>query len=115
ALIEIAKAFHARHKHEAFGIRGSEALTVDLPAVMRRVRGLRDRFVAGTLEATNALGERSIAGRARLRGPHHVEVAGRVIEARRIIIATGSRPRLLPPWQALGERVLTTDSIFELA
>ncbi|MEX2480872.1 MAG: dihydrolipoyl dehydrogenase [Gammaproteobacteria bacterium] len=115
ALIEIAKAFHARHKHEAFGIRGSDALTVDLPAVMRRVRSLRDRFVAGTLEATNALGERSIAGRARLRGPHQVEVAGRVFEARRIIIATGSRPRLLPPWQALGERVLTTDSIFELA
>jgi len=113
ALIEAANAFHARRKHETFGIRGSDALSVDLPAVLRRVRELRDRFVAGTLEATESLGGRSIAGRARLLGPGRVDVDGRVFEARRIIIATGSRPIVPAPWKALGERVLTSDSVFE--
>jgi len=113
ALIEAAKAFHARHKHEAFGIRGSGALSVDIPAVLRRVRSLRDRFVASTLKATEELGERNIAGRARLRGPNCVEVGDRVFEARRIIIATGSHPIVPKPWLSLGERVLTSDTFFE--
>lgn len=113
ALIEAAKAFHARHKHEAFGIRGSDALTVDIPAVLRRVRELRDRFVSGVLGATADLGERNIAGRARFIGPSRVKVGKRVLEARRIIIATGSRPVMPDPWRALGDRVLTTDTLFE--
>ncbi|MDR9502242.1 MAG: FAD-dependent oxidoreductase, partial [Desulfurivibrionaceae bacterium] len=37
ALIEAANAFHARNKAEAFGIRGSSALTIDMPAVLQRV------------------------------------------------------------------------------
>ncbi len=38
-----------------------------------------------------------------------------MFEARRIIIATGSRPIVPAPWKALGERVLTSDSVFEQA
>ncbi|MDO9466067.1 MAG: FAD-dependent oxidoreductase [Thiobacillus sp.] len=45
ALIEAANAFHARTMAEAFGIRGSERLSIDIPAVMQRVRALRDRFL----------------------------------------------------------------------
>lgn len=115
ALVEAAKAFHARETFKTFGIRGAEALSVDIPAVLRHVRSLRDRFVAGTLEATEDLGERNIAGRARLLGPQHVEVAGRVFAARRIVIATGSHPVVPPAWRSLGERVLTTDDLFEQA
>ncbi len=113
ALIEAANAFHARHAHRAFGISGSEALTVNVPAVLRRVRSLRDRFVAGTLQITDALDERNISGRARLLGPNRVEVNGRRLEARSIVLATGSRPVLPEPWRKLGGRVLTTDTLFE--
>ncbi len=112
-LIEAARAFHARHKNEAFGIHGSAALTVDIPAVLRRVRSLRDRFVADTLKATADLGERSVAGRARLLGPNRVAVDGHVFEAHRIIIATGSRPVMPAAWGALGESVLTSETLFE--
>lgn len=113
ALIEIANAFHARNKAEVFGIRGSEHLSIDIPAVMQRVRTLRDRFVGGVLKSTEAMGERSIAGRARLLGPHEVAVGDQVFHARRIVIATGSRPIVPLPWQALGDRVLTTDTLFD--
>lgn len=113
ALIEIANAFHARNKAEVFGIRGSEHLTIDIPAVMQRVRTLRDRFVGGVLKSTEAMGERSIAGRARLLGPHEVAVGDQIFHARRIVIATGSRPVVPLLWQALGDRVLTTDTLFD--
>ena len=64
ALIEAANAFHRRHSFDAFGIRGGAALSIDVPAVLRRVRALRDDFVAGTVRASDDLGERSLAGRA---------------------------------------------------
>ena len=113
ALIEAANAYHARTKAEAFGIRGSESLRIDIPAVMLRVRALRDRFVGGVLKATEALGERSIAGRARLLGPNEVTVGNQVFHARSIVIATGSSPVVPQPWQALGDRLLTTDTFFD--
>ena len=113
ALIEAANAYHARHKFEGFGIHGSSSLTIDVPAVLQRVRTLRDRFVSGVLKSTDALGERSIAGRARLLGPHTVVVGDQQFEARRIIIATGSRPVVSALWRELGDRLLTTDTFFE--
>lgn len=113
ALIEAANAYHARKKAEAFGIRGCEHLSIDVAAVMWRVRALRDRFVGGVLKSTEALGERSIAGRARLLGPNRVVVADEVFHARSIIIATGSSPVVPATWQALGDRLLTTDTFFE--
>ena len=114
ALIEAAHAFHARKRMATFGIRGSDALSVDLPAVMARVRALRDRFVAGVVKATDAVGERSISGRARLLGPGRVAVGEREFQARRIILATGSRPIVPDAWRAFGDRVQTSDTIFEL-
>ncbi|ASI68160.1 dihydrolipoyl dehydrogenase [Diaphorobacter nitroreducens] len=111
-LIEAANAYHARRALHTFGIEGADALRVDLPAVLRRVRALRDDFVAGTLAATDA-GERAISGHARLLDTQRVEVNGQVHTARRIIIATGSRPIVPEDWLAFGDRILTTDTLFE--
>ena len=47
SLIEAANAFHRRHAFAEFGLRGAEGLTADIPAVLQRVRNLRDDFVAG--------------------------------------------------------------------
>lgn len=112
-LIEAANAFHHRRTFDEFGIRGADQLTVDGAAVLRRVRRLRDEFVAGTLGVTENLGERAIAGRARLLGEGWLRVNGRELRARNIILATGSRPVLPEPWRALGARVHTTDTVFE--
>lgn len=112
-LIECARAFHDCVRHEAFGIRGSEKLSADIPAVLRHVRVLRDQFVSGTLRPTDELGERNIHGRAKLLGPNTVEVEGQTYHADRIIIATGSQPVMPAPWKELGDRMLTTDSFFE--
>ncbi len=113
ALIEAANAFHRRHAFEAFAIRGSEQLTIDLPAVLRRVRSLRDKFVAGVLKVTDELAKNNLPGRARLIGPNRVAVNDQQFDARQIIIATGSRPIIPKPWRAFADRILTTDTLFE--
>ena len=120
-LIEAANAYHQRHTLAEFGISGAEALTPDLPAVLRRVRALRDEFVAGTVQVTEKLDERSIAGRAKLLGAQQVEVTApdgstRVYHAKTVILAPGSSPVLSPEWQALAAqsgRILTSDTVFE--
>ena len=113
ALIEAANAFHRRHAFEAFGLRGAEGLTADIAAVLQRVRALRDQFVAGALQATDTLGAARMAGRATVLGPNAVDIDGTPYATRSIIIATGSRPRVPDAWLAFGDRILTTDTLFE--
>jgi dihydrolipoamide dehydrogenase len=113
ALIEAANAFHRRTRFDEFGIRGAEGVTIDIAAALRRVRKLRDGFVAGTLQATSDLGGRAMSGRARLLGTGRVEVNGRILHARGIVLATGSHPVVPQQWQALGGKLLTTDTLFE--
>ncbi len=115
ALIEAANAFHRRHALDALGVRGADGLRADIPAVLARVRALRDDFVKGPSAVPGKLGERAISGRARLAGPGAVEVDGRRIEARAIILAPGSRPIVPGPWRAFGHRILTSDTVFEQA
>ncbi len=111
-LIEAGNAFHAGSKLEALGIHGAKHLSVDLPAVLQRVRSLRDRFVEATLRSTDA-GKQAISGRARLLDAHRVEVNGVIHQARNIVVATGSRPVVPEAWLAFGDRILTTDTLFE--
>lgn len=112
-LIEVANAFHHRGTFDEFGIRGASGLTLDIAAALRRVRRLRDDFVASALKTTDALGERAISGRARLLGVGRLEVNGQELRARNIIIATGSRPVVPAPWRTLDKQLLTTDTLFE--
>jgi len=113
ALIEAANAFHLRKTLAAFGVSEAERLAVDIPAVLRRVRRLRDGFVAGMLNITDEAKDRSIAGRARFLEPQVLEVGDRRVHAKNIIIATGSRPVVPGGWDGFGPRMLTSDDLFE--
>ena len=108
ALIEAANAFKRRSSFDEFGIRGAEMLRADVPAVLARVRRMRDGFVKGPELMREKLGKRAQSGRARLLGPRRLEVNGETIEARAIILAPGSSPVVPGPWRAFGERILTT-------
>jgi dihydrolipoyl dehydrogenase len=113
ALIEAAHAFHRRRDLAELGVSGAESLTVDLPAVLARVRKIRDSFVDETCHLTADLGDRAMSGRARLLGPHRVSVNGEELQADRIIVATGSRPIVPEAWRPFSDRLLTTDTLFE--
>ena len=67
-----------------------------------------------TAEALAAEGIEVVRGRAAFTSPRELSVAGRVIRARRFVIATGSQPAI-PPVPGLAEaRYLTNETVFDL-
>jgi dihydrolipoamide dehydrogenase len=114
ALIQTAEDYHRRLFLAARGILGAEALRVDDAAVMRHVRALRDHFTGGMIEKTIRHRERLMHGHARFVDVCRLDVDGRSIEAKSIIIANGSRPFMKESWKDLGGRVFTTDTLFEI-
>ncbi len=114
-LLAAARQAERVRRSDLFGIR-VEGMTIDDVAVMRRVREERDRFAALTRKQIDKLDPATrLTGRARFAAPTTLELDdGRRIEARAIVIATGSAPALPPPFEALGDRVLTNESLFEL-
>lgn len=114
ALLEVAHAYGRRDWLAECGMQGSEALTMSVPAAMAHVRRLRDGFTAGAISTGEALGERNIQGQPRFLSPTTLEVNGERIEAEAVIIATGTRPNLSEAWRQFGERVVTSDEVFEL-
>lgn len=113
ALIESANAYHRREHFAELGIRNGNELQVDIAGVLERVRRLRDGFTKAIVAITTELGERSVTGRARFLGPDSLEVNGRRIVAKKIILATGSRPIVPAEWRRFGDRILTSDTLFE--
>ncbi|MFN4130751.1 MAG: FAD-dependent oxidoreductase [Paracoccaceae bacterium] len=103
ALIEAANAFHRRHAFDEFGLRGADSLRADIPAVLARVRKMRDGFVKGPQSVPEKLGKRAISGRARLLGPGRLAVNSQEIEARAIILAPGSRPVMPDLWAGIDD------------
>lgn len=116
ALIHCAEHFHARHNFYEFGIEGAKKLSLDDKIVLERVRAFRDRFTSGVQSgSTDTLKpEQLIKGYAKFINENTVEVNGEQIQGERIIIATGSRPVVPGPWESLGDKILTSDEIFEL-
>ncbi|HZZ91096.1 MAG TPA: dihydrolipoyl dehydrogenase [Usitatibacter sp.] len=113
-LIAAAEAAHAIPKAAKFGVHVDSAVRVDGRAVMERVRGERDRFVGFVLEGVQALPEADrIDGHARFVDRHTLRVeGGPTIQARSIVVATGSRPSVAPMLRDLGDRLVVNDDVF---
>ncbi|WP_222565690.1 dihydrolipoyl dehydrogenase [Novilysobacter antarcticus] len=114
ALIEVAHTYSRREWLGTVGIDGTAGMTPDLRAVMAHVRELRDRFTAGSIEIADDLGDRSIHGRPRFLDPQTLEVNGEKIHAEVVIIATGTRPIVPEAWREVGDRLVTSDDVFEM-
>ncbi len=69
--------------------------------------------ISGVLKATEDLGSRNIAAHARLDGPNRLIAGEHVIEAKRIVLAPGSSPIVPEQWRAFGDRIITSDTLFE--
>jgi dihydrolipoamide dehydrogenase len=114
ALISVAKDYHRRSVFDSEGIRGANQLSVDIPAVMHHVRSLRDHFASEMVTATKRrAGEHLIVGRAVIIAPNRLRAGDIEIETDSIIIAAGARPKVPDAWKSFGDRILTSDNIFE--
>lgn len=115
ALIQVAEDFHRRSLFNREGIEGGDALSVGGPDVLEHVQDLRDIFVDKVLSnTTDHMGDEFIPAFARFLEPGLLQVDERRIRAKRVVIATGSKPIVPDAWKAFGDRMLTTDEIFEL-
>jgi glutaredoxin len=114
-LIQVADDFHRRGKLSEEGILGGEKLTVDSKQVMKHVRKLRDRFVRSVLQGHESWrAEHLIRGRATFTSKNTLKVGEETIEAKSIIIGSGSRPIIPPAWQKYKKYLIDTDQFFEL-
>lgn len=113
-LISSAKVAETIRNAEAFGLTGASA-TVDFPAVMERVQGVIKTIEPhDSVERFTSLGVECVQGEASIHSPWTVEVGGRLINTRAIIVATGARP-FIPTVPGLDQiDYLHSDNVWEI-
>ncbi|MCW8949564.1 MAG: dihydrolipoyl dehydrogenase [Sedimenticola sp.] len=116
ALIQAAEDFHRRGILGRYGVEGHKELTLDTEEAIGHVQDLRDTFVDRVISNSTAQmpEDKFIEGYAHFVEPNLLEVSDIRIRADKVIIATGSHPIIPTPWQAFGDKVITTDELFEL-
>ncbi|MEZ8081388.1 dihydrolipoyl dehydrogenase [Enterovibrio norvegicus] len=114
-LIAAAEAVHHIEKAPGFGIHPQGEILINGREVMDRVKRERDRFVGFVLEGVDDIpAEDKIAGYAKFIDNNTLVVDDHTrIEAKRIVIATGSRPAWPAPWNDLGDRLIVNDDVFD--
>jgi dihydrolipoamide dehydrogenase len=114
-LIAAAEAAHHVRHADPFGVHVHD-ITVDGVAVMARVRHERDRFVDFVLASVDSIpqGDR-LRSKVRFQDANTLLTEqGQAIQARRMVIATGSIPVLPLVLKGLKAHLLTNENIFEL-
>ena len=114
-LIAAAEVAQEIERAPLFGIEAGSP-RIDGPAVLARVRRERDRFVGFVVEDTEALPpEQRVRGRARFVGPTALQVDDHTrVEARAVVVASGSSPVIPPELEKVREHVITNEDLFEL-
>jgi pyruvate/2-oxoglutarate dehydrogenase complex dihydrolipoamide dehydrogenase (E3) component len=118
AILAAAKHAHAIIEGERFGVHasGSEGrpFDVDFSRVHDHIHEVIGKIApVDSVERYEGLGVTVLGGEARFTGPQTVVVGNTTVKARRIVIATGSRPAI-PPIPGLDSvPYLTNESVFE--
>lgn len=114
-LIAAAEAAAAVRHASGFGIRVEGALRIDGPAVMKRVREERDRFVGFVVDDVNALpADHRLDARVHFVRDGVLQTDdGRTIRADRIILATGTTPVVPEVYRSLGDLAIVNDDVFD--
>ncbi len=116
-MIQVAEDFHRRTIFKREGIEGEELLSVNIEEAMEHVQDMRDTFVDRTLShSIDMLPEdKLIESNVQFIDANTLQTEDdEQIRARKIIIATGSRPVVPDAWSTFADSILTTDEIFEL-
>jgi dihydrolipoamide dehydrogenase len=111
ALLESASVMDHVRRSEEWGVRASGE--VDWPGVIAFQDGIVAKKVQGLTGLIAARGIEVIQGDARLAAGPSVQVGDRTLSATDVVIATGSRPKLLPGME-IGPRIVTSDQALGL-
>lgn len=114
ALIRSAKIFNYFNRAEEFGLEKSD-LKVNFSKVMERVQNVVHKIAPhDSIERYTQLGVECITGEAQIISPYEVQVNGRTLKTKNIVVATGAGP-LVPPITGIENiKFLTSDNVWSL-
>ena len=114
-LIAAADRAHDAKYSEPFGIHSE--VTINGKQVMARVQAERSHFESYIHKQVDSWpDDKKIAGHAHINKQGLIEVNDQLIQADKIIIATGSSPFIPDDWDIkLSDTLLTSDSVFDLS
>lgn len=114
-LIAAADRAHDAKYSEQFGIHSE--VTINGKQVMARVQAERSHFESYIHKQVDSWpDDKKIAGHAHINKQGLIEVNDELIQADRIIIATGSSPFIPDGWdKKLGDTLFTSDTIFDMS
>jgi len=114
ALIRSAKMVAYANRAQEFGFR-STTVEYEFAEVMERVQRVITKVEPhDSIERYSNLGVECLTGEATIRSPWEVEINGKTISSRAIIVATGARP-MVPPIPGLDQiDYLTSDTVWNL-
>src|SRR5262249_43737836 len=122
ALLDSSQRFwEAKQKLREHGI-GISGLTVEIPAMQKRKDEIVNTLTRGVDFLFKKHNIRRFGGHGRIEAPGRVKVEGdtlkgghQTVEARSILLATGSKPALLPKVELDGERIGTSTEALSYA
>ncbi|MGI8949190.1 MAG: dihydrolipoyl dehydrogenase [Ornithinimicrobium sp.] len=113
ALLHTAEVADAARESHRFGVRAT-LKSIDMAAVHAYKDGVVGRLHKGLQGLVGAAGIELVSGTGTLRSATEVEVEGRVLSGRHIVLATGSFARSLPDLP-IGGRIVTSDEALTLS
>lgn len=114
ALIRSAKMLHYAKRAKDFGFEKT-AVEFDFAKVMERVQDVVKQIAPhDSVERYQGLGVEVLQAEAKIVSPYEIEVAGKIISAKNIIIATGARPAVPPILGIEDTGYLTSDTVWDL-
>ena len=114
AFAESASRWRQARESAEFGVEIGEALKFNAERMLERKNAVVRRLAMGVSGLLKKNGVRVVNARGRLLGGGRVEAGGEILEADRILLATGSRVFVPPVFPVDGERVVTSDEILRL-
>ena len=114
AIIRSAKFMSHIKRSREFGIKKADA-SFDFAEVMQRVAQVIKKIEPhDSVERFTGLGVDVIEGEAKIVSPWEVEVNGKTISARNIVVATGARP-FVPPIEGIEQvKYYTSENLWDL-
>ena len=94
-----------------FGIKSS--VEIDYAVLKNKMKSTVSKLASGIELLFKENGVELIKGEASVKSPNKVEVNGKILETKNIVLATGTKPKSFQN-HIFDDRILSTDSIFDL-
>ncbi|NUR07332.1 MAG: dihydrolipoyl dehydrogenase [Nocardioidaceae bacterium] len=113
ALLHAAEVADSARESEQFGVNATFE-GIDMGGVNKYKDGVVSRLFKGLTGLVKGRGITVVEGEGRLAGPRTVEVNGRRLVGRHVVLATGSYSKSLPGLEVDGHRILTSEHALTL-